>query len=80
MTDQKQNADPRINSLNHGDKKEEDNNNTKIVEPFTYISEIPGKGIRNQLIQAFNHWFQIDAEQLSKITEIVAMLHNASLL
>jgi geranylgeranyl diphosphate synthase type 3 len=32
------------------------------------------------LIDAFNHWLQIDSTELQKIKEIIEMLHTASLL
>lgn len=51
-----------------------------LLDPYTYISEIPGKGVRGHLIKAFNRWLQIDEAKLTEITNIVGMLHNASLL
>uniref|UniRef100_A0A1B0AY66 Geranylgeranyl pyrophosphate synthase n=4 Tax=Glossina TaxID=7393 RepID=A0A1B0AY66_9MUSC len=51
-----------------------------LLQPFTYIQQIPGKQIRSQLALAFNHWLNIPVEKLHQIVEIVQMLHNSSLL
>eukprot|EP01114_Cavostelium_apophysatum_P019453 TRINITY_DN627_c0_g1_i1.p1 TRINITY_DN627_c0_g1~~TRINITY_DN627_c0_g1_i1.p1 ORF type:complete len:347 (-),score=65.76 TRINITY_DN627_c0_g1_i1:54-965(-) len=51
-----------------------------LSEPYNYLLEIPGKGVRSQLIQAFNRWLKIDDQRQTAITEIVNMLHTASLL
>eukprot|EP00961_Rhodomonas_salina_P096353 1295864-Rhodomonas_salina.1 len=50
-----------------------------LLEPFNYYSRMPGKGIRPKLIEAFNIWFQLPPEILSKIADITQKLHNASL-
>lgn len=51
-----------------------------LLEPFNYYSRMPGKGIRPKLIEAFNIWFQLPPEILSKIADITQKLHNASLM
>ncbi|XP_061397743.1 terpene synthase [Musca vetustissima] len=51
-----------------------------LLQPFTYIQQIPGKQFRSQLSLAFNYWLNIPQEKLSEIGEIVQMLHNSSLL
>jgi len=51
-----------------------------LEEPFRYLLEIPGKGVRSHLIKAFNVWLGIDERQLKAIAEIIDMLHTASLL
>lgn len=51
-----------------------------LLEPFTYISKIPGKDVRGTLIACFRKWCPVPAEQLAIITEIISSLHNASLL
>ncbi|XP_037939699.1 geranylgeranyl pyrophosphate synthase isoform X2 [Teleopsis dalmanni] len=51
-----------------------------LLQPFTYIQQIPGKQFRSQLSLAFNHWLHIPTEKLHQIGEIVQMLHNSSLL
>ncbi|XP_038061626.1 geranylgeranyl pyrophosphate synthase-like [Patiria miniata] len=51
-----------------------------LLEPYTYILQVPGKKIRIKLTKAFNHWLQIPSEKLEKVSEIIQMLHNASLL
>eukprot|EP00128_Syssomonas_multiformis_P006388 Colp12_sorted_trinity150504_noHs@3683 len=51
-----------------------------LLEPYKYLCEIPGKGIRSVLIQAFQALLQIPNGKLAIIAEVVQMLHNASLL
>ena len=53
---------------------------TALLEPFHYLRAHPGKNIRSQLIEAFNHWLQVPAEKLAIIKDAVEMLHTASLL
>lgn len=52
----------------------------KLLEPFTYITQLPGKNFRGKLSRAFNYWLNIPSEKLEVIEEIIKMLHNASLL
>jgi len=51
-----------------------------LLQPFTYIQQIPGKQFRSELALAFNHWLLIPGEKLAQIGDIVQMLHNSSLL
>lgn len=51
-----------------------------LLQPYTYIQELPGKNIRSKLSVAFNFWMSIPIEKLKAIGEIVQMLHNSSLL
>mmetsp|Transcript_20274 Transcript_20274/g.58201 ORF Transcript_20274/g.58201 Transcript_20274/m.58201 type:complete len:371 (-) Transcript_20274:45-1157(-) len=54
-----------------------------LLEPYRYISSVPGKDVRGKLIDCFQLWLQVDESEssvLSEIKEIVALLHNASLL
>ncbi|KAK6329696.1 geranylgeranyl pyrophosphate synthetase [Orbilia brochopaga] len=51
-----------------------------VCAPYDYLSSLPGKDIRSQLIQAFNVYLQVPEESLTIIKQVVAMLHNASLL
>lgn len=51
-----------------------------LQEPYSYITQIPGKDIRSQLIEAFNQWLQVPDEKLDKIKSVTKILHNASLL
>eukprot|EP01041_Mallomonas_annulata_P007926 gene7926-16218_t len=53
---------------------------TKILEPFNYISQIPGKDVRGTFIDCFQSWLQIPEEKLIIIKDIIRSLHNASLL
>lgn len=52
----------------------------KLLEPYAYITQIPGKNIRTKLARAFNYWLNIPEDKLEKIEEVIQMLHNASLL
>lgn len=53
---------------------------TRIIEPFTYISQIPGKDVRGTFIDCFQQWLKIPEDKLLIIKDIVRSLHNASLL
>lgn len=59
-----------------GDRKQDQ----VLLQPFTYVLQVPGKMIRGKLAQAFNHWMRIPEDKLMAISEIIHMLHNASLL
>ncbi|CAH1106030.1 unnamed protein product [Psylliodes chrysocephalus] len=52
----------------------------KLLEPFSYILQVPGKNIRSKLSSAFNYWLHIPDEKLTQISDIVQILHNSSLL
>ncbi|KAF8554836.1 terpenoid synthase [Imleria badia] len=51
-----------------------------LLGPYTYVASSPGKGFRNQLVKAFNHWLRVPPAQLEAIIRVVELLHNASLL
>lgn len=51
-----------------------------LLEPYSYVLKVPGKQVREKLIQAFNFWLRIPEDKLSVIAEVVKMLHNSSLL
>ena len=51
-----------------------------LLEPWQNILNVPGKNVRGKLVAAFNTWLQVDANKVAAITEIVRMLHTASLL
>ncbi|TIC91880.1 Geranylgeranyl pyrophosphate synthase [Colletotrichum higginsianum] len=51
-----------------------------VAGPFDYLSALPGKDFRAQLIQAFNVWLEVPQESIDVITNVVGMLHTASLL
>ncbi|XP_013139133.1 PREDICTED: geranylgeranyl pyrophosphate synthase [Papilio polytes] len=59
-----------------GDKSQDE----KILMPYTYILQVPGKQIRKKLSLAFNYWLRVSDDKLRAIGEIVQMLHNSSLL
>jgi geranylgeranyl diphosphate synthase type 3 len=52
----------------------------RLLEPFTYLTQHPGKGIRPRLIEAFNTWLQVPPAKLAVIEGLVEELHTASLL
>ncbi|XP_017843993.1 geranylgeranyl pyrophosphate synthase isoform X2 [Drosophila busckii] len=62
------------------DKSTQKEQDEILLQPFTYIQQIPGKQFRSELALAFNHWLLIPAEKLTQIGDIVQMLHNSSLL
>ncbi|KAA8902589.1 isoprenoid synthase domain-containing protein [Sphaerosporella brunnea] len=51
-----------------------------LLGPYDYLVSCPGKDVRKQLIYAFNVWLQVPEDVLEVISNVVAMLHTASLL
>ena len=51
-----------------------------ILQPCSYISTMPSKGVRSQLIDALNDWFHVPKASLDTISEIIRQLHDASLI
>ena len=49
-------------------------------EPFEYLNENKGKGMRNLLMDAFNLWYKAPKEKLDVLKGAVDQLHIASLL
>ncbi|KAL6449251.1 hypothetical protein ACFW04_000711 [Cataglyphis niger] len=66
---------PFYHSLN-GDRQED----KKLLEPFKYIIQLPGKLINQKLAQAFNYWLKISPDKIQAIDEIIIMLYNSCLL
>ncbi|KAK2152745.1 hypothetical protein LSH36_320g04046 [Paralvinella palmiformis] len=62
------------------DQNREPTEDEILLEPYEYISQIPGKLIRVTLAKAFNYWLKIPEDKLEVIMEVTQMLHNASLL
>uniref|UniRef100_A0A1B0D2K9 Uncharacterized protein n=1 Tax=Phlebotomus papatasi TaxID=29031 RepID=A0A1B0D2K9_PHLPP len=62
------------------DKSCQEQQDQILLQPYHYISQIPGKQIRSKLALAFNQWLNIPQEKLNEIGKIVQMLHNSSLL
>jgi hypothetical protein len=48
-----------------------------ILEPYEYLSKIPGKDVRGILLDAFQIWLQIPQDKLESIKMIISSLHNA---
>ncbi|KAJ8074420.1 hypothetical protein PM082_015321 [Marasmius tenuissimus] len=55
-------------------------NETTLLEPYTFVTSNPGKDMRGRLIEAFNIWLNVPPEKLAVIARIVNMLHAASLM
>mmetsp|Transcript_25620 Transcript_25620/g.56069 ORF Transcript_25620/g.56069 Transcript_25620/m.56069 type:complete len:341 (+) Transcript_25620:299-1321(+) len=63
--------------------QEQHDTDAALLESYRYISSVPGKDVRGKLIDCFQLWFQVDEQStpvLAEIKEIIALLHNASLL
>jgi geranylgeranyl diphosphate synthase type 3 len=73
-------ASPRGKSMAWEEKDWAQEKEKIVLGPFDYVAEQPGKDIRKQLVQAFNVWLKVPSERLEKITKVIGMLHNASLL
>ncbi|CAG9559899.1 unnamed protein product [Danaus chrysippus] len=63
-------------SIENGNKDQDE----KLLMPFTYIQQVPGKQVRAKLTLAINYWLKVSDTKLKAIGEIVQMLHNSSLL
>ncbi|KAJ1550555.1 geranylgeranyl pyrophosphate synthetase, partial [Cladochytrium tenue] len=51
-----------------------------ILEPYYYLIQQRGKEIRAKLIMAFDAWLHVPPAKLAIITDIIQMLHTASLI
>ncbi|VEL22298.1 unnamed protein product, partial [Protopolystoma xenopodis] len=51
-----------------------------LFEPYEYLIESSGKGIRRELVEAFQHWLRVPEEIKEEIAVITEMLHNSSLM
>ncbi|KAH3684960.1 hypothetical protein WICPIJ_004071 [Wickerhamomyces pijperi] len=51
-----------------------------ITAPYRYLKTIPGKQMRTKLIAMFNTVLKIPEDKLHVISNVIEMLHNASLL
>jgi len=52
----------------------------ELLEPFRYVEQTGGKGVRAKLMEAFNEWLEVEKVKLKDIAELVSILHNASLM
>ncbi|XP_034940460.1 geranylgeranyl pyrophosphate synthase [Chelonus insularis] len=59
-----------------GDKEQDE----KLLQPFIYILQVPGKQIRAALAHAMNCWLKIPDTKMNAIGELVQILHTSSLL
>ncbi|KAK3360921.1 geranylgeranyl pyrophosphate synthase [Lasiosphaeria ovina] len=53
-------------------------NGRQSIEP--YISSLPGKGVRNRVIDALNVWLQVPESAIKTIKRIIDLLYTASLM
>jgi len=52
----------------------------ELLEPYRYISQSQGKGVRKIMMEAFNLWLHIEEKQVEYISRLISILHNASLM
>lgn len=50
------------------------------MSPFKYLKSLPSKGVREQLVDAMNVWYEVPAEELNIIKRAIGMLHALSLM
>lgn len=55
-------------------------NRQPVLDPYTYISSLPSKNVRQTLIAALNSWYKVPMKALLVIEGAVNFLHNSSLL
>ncbi|KAH8126288.1 geranylgeranyl pyrophosphate synthase [Trichoderma asperelloides] len=51
-----------------------------ILQPYKYLTSLPGKGFRDQTIDTLNIWLQVPLKSTNKIKDVIKMLHSASLM
>ncbi|KAF8270233.1 terpenoid synthase [Lactarius quietus] len=68
-----------LSTLGHSESFSESNERA-LLEPFTYITSTPGKDFRGGMMRAFNAWLRVPEAKLRIISNVISMLHNASLL
>nr|CAP07654.1 geranylgeranyldiphosphate synthase [Sphaceloma manihoticola] len=53
---------------------------TIVESPLSYVSSLPSKHFRVQLLEALNIWYELPQNEVSKIGDILQLLHNSSLI
>jgi len=54
---------------------------TQVIDgPSKYIQSLPGKGIRNKVIDALNLWFAVPEPSIQVIKKTIDLIHQASLM
>ncbi|KAF2223850.1 geranylgeranyldiphosphate synthase [Elsinoe ampelina] len=51
-----------------------------VDSPLLYISRLPSKQFRVHLLEALNTWYEIPQNDMSRISDIMQLLHNCSLI
>ncbi|KAH9258956.1 hypothetical protein BASA82_000311 [Batrachochytrium salamandrivorans] len=62
-----------------GDKPSRHQTCSHSLEPYTYIAALPGKNVRDVLLDSFNKWLGVPLAKLEVVKQVVGMLHTASL-
>jgi len=52
----------------------------ELTEAYRYIALLQGKGVRTTLMDAFNVWLKLEKSQVVHISNLIAILHNSSLM
>jgi len=50
------------------------------MQPYIYVSSLPARGNRDNLLHALNNWYTVPEQSLTIIGSIIDMLHNSSLM
>ncbi|CAH0729178.1 unnamed protein product, partial [Brenthis ino] len=53
---------------------------SKLLMPYTHISQISGKQGREKIVMALNYWLPISNDKMKKIIELLKMVHVGSLM
>ncbi|KAG8630370.1 hypothetical protein KVT40_001989 [Elsinoe batatas] len=51
-----------------------------VDSPLLYISRLPSKHFRVHLLEALNTWYEIPQNDMSRVSDILQLLHNCSLI
>ena len=77
-------TDQNDGDANHKPKPNHNHNHIPdpcLLEAYHYVNSVPGKDVRGMLIDCFQLFFRVDSPHiLQSVKEIIADLHNASLL
>jgi geranylgeranyl diphosphate synthase type 3 len=50
----------------------------KLLQPFTYYLQVPGKQFLQKWCHAFNYWLEVPVDKLNLVRDIAAMLKTAN--
>jgi geranylgeranyl diphosphate synthase type 3 len=52
----------------------------KILQPVTYLKQVPGKQFLSRIPYAYNYWLKVPADKLIVLKEIDDIIHHSGML